>query len=81
MADAFQATLARLRGDGVSIRPLPIAGLLGDLAEAATKVMTFEGARVHEQPFLPAVYLANVFGPPPPTVTVLRTPRSQARWC
>ena len=49
MAAAFQDALTLLRGAGVSIRPVDIAGMLGKLDEAGTTVMFYEGARFHEQ--------------------------------
>jgi Asp-tRNA(Asn)/Glu-tRNA(Gln) amidotransferase A subunit family amidase len=51
MAAAFQNTLSLLRGAGVSIRPVNIAGMLGKLFDASNTVMFYEGARFHEQRF------------------------------
>lgn len=49
MAAAFQNALRLLRGAGVSVRPVNIAGMLGKLADASNTVMFYEGARFHEQ--------------------------------
>ena len=51
MATRFEAALARLRGAGLSIRPIDIADMLVKLDAAATTVMFYEGARFHEQRF------------------------------
>jgi len=51
MAVAFQHALSRLRGAGVSIRAIDIAGMLVKLNEAQGTVMFYEGARFHEQRF------------------------------
>jgi len=51
MAAAFQQALARLRGAGVSIRSVDIAGMLDRLNAAQRTVMFYEGARFHEQRF------------------------------
>jgi Asp-tRNA(Asn)/Glu-tRNA(Gln) amidotransferase A subunit family amidase len=51
MTAAFQHALARLRGAGVSIRSVDIAGLLDRLNDAQRIVMFYEGARFHEQRF------------------------------
>jgi len=48
MAAAFQKALDILRGAGVSIRSLDIAGMLASLADAAHIVMCYEGARFHQ---------------------------------
>jgi Asp-tRNA(Asn)/Glu-tRNA(Gln) amidotransferase A subunit family amidase len=49
MADAFQSALSRLRGSGVSIKPIDIAPVLTQLVEAQRTVMYYEGAQFHEQ--------------------------------
>ena len=49
MAKTFQETLSHLRKAGVRIQSVDIAALLAGLAEAATTVMFYEGARFHEQ--------------------------------
>jgi Asp-tRNA(Asn)/Glu-tRNA(Gln) amidotransferase A subunit family amidase len=51
MASAFAATVTRLRRSGLAIRPLDLAGILGQLASAQRVVMFYEGARFHEQRF------------------------------
>jgi len=51
MASAFQNALSRLRGAGVSIRSIDIAGMLTRLIAAQRTVMFYEGARFHEQRF------------------------------
>jgi Asp-tRNA(Asn)/Glu-tRNA(Gln) amidotransferase A subunit family amidase len=51
MGRAFQASLARLRAGGLTIRPLDIAGILAKLADANLTVMLYEGARFHKQRF------------------------------
>lgn len=51
MAAAFQNALSLLRGGGVSIRSIDIAGMLGKLDDATTTVMFYEGARFHRQRF------------------------------
>lgn len=51
MAVAFQDALSRLRGAGVSIRSVDIAGMLAKLSDAHRTVMFYEGARFHEQRF------------------------------
>ena len=51
MATRFEDALARLRGTGLSIRPIDIADMLVKLDAAATTVMFYEGARFHEQRF------------------------------
>lgn len=48
MAAAFQNTLAALRACGLRIEPLPITPMLRRLADEATLVMFYEGARSHE---------------------------------
>jgi Asp-tRNA(Asn)/Glu-tRNA(Gln) amidotransferase A subunit family amidase len=49
MASAFRDTIARLRKRGLTIKPVAIAPMLKQLAEAASLVMFYEGARFHEQ--------------------------------
>ena len=49
MAAAFQRALARMRGAGISVRPVDIAGMLTRLNGAQRTVMFYEGARFHEQ--------------------------------
>jgi Asp-tRNA(Asn)/Glu-tRNA(Gln) amidotransferase A subunit family amidase len=51
MAAAFHDALGRLRRAGMSIASVEIAGLLARLSEAATTVMFYEGARLHEPRF------------------------------
>jgi Asp-tRNA(Asn)/Glu-tRNA(Gln) amidotransferase A subunit family amidase len=51
MAAAFNNALLRLRGAGVSIRPVNIAEMMGKLVEASNTVMFYEGARFHQQRF------------------------------
>jgi Asp-tRNA(Asn)/Glu-tRNA(Gln) amidotransferase A subunit family amidase len=51
MAAAFQDALARIRGAGVSIQSVDIAGMLARLIDASRIVMFYEGARFHEQRF------------------------------
>jgi amidase len=51
MAAAFQSAVATLRGGGMTIRPIDIAGLLTELHPAALDVEFYEGARFHEQRF------------------------------
>jgi Asp-tRNA(Asn)/Glu-tRNA(Gln) amidotransferase A subunit family amidase len=49
MATAFRSAVMRLRQAGVTIRPLDIAETLATLADANLTVMTYEGARFHQQ--------------------------------
>jgi Asp-tRNA(Asn)/Glu-tRNA(Gln) amidotransferase A subunit family amidase len=49
MAAAFAAALSRLRNAGVAVRALDLAPLLARIDEASDTVMTYEGARFHEQ--------------------------------
>jgi Asp-tRNA(Asn)/Glu-tRNA(Gln) amidotransferase A subunit family amidase len=49
MASAFRDTIARLRKRGLAIKPVAITPMLNQLAEAASLVMSYEGARFHEQ--------------------------------
>jgi Asp-tRNA(Asn)/Glu-tRNA(Gln) amidotransferase A subunit family amidase len=49
MATAFQNALSKLRGAGIRIQSVDIAGMLAELSDAATTVMNYEGARFHEQ--------------------------------
>jgi len=49
MAAAFQSAVMRMRQAGVTIRPLDIAATLATLSEANLTVMTYEGARFHQQ--------------------------------
>ena len=49
MTAAFRKAINVLRGAGVALREINIAGMLGKLADAAHTVMFFEGARFHEQ--------------------------------
>jgi len=49
MAAAFERAVSTLRGAGVSIRSIDIAGMLAELIAAARTVMFYEGARFHEQ--------------------------------
>jgi Asp-tRNA(Asn)/Glu-tRNA(Gln) amidotransferase A subunit family amidase len=51
MATALQATLARLKRSGVTIKSIDIAPMLSRLTEAQTTIATYEGARAHEQRF------------------------------
>jgi Asp-tRNA(Asn)/Glu-tRNA(Gln) amidotransferase A subunit family amidase len=51
MATAVQATLARLKRSGVTIKSIDIAPMLSRLTEAQTTIATYEGARAHEQRF------------------------------
>lgn len=51
MAAAFQDALSRLRGAGVSILSVDIAGMLAKLYDEQRIVMFYEGARFHEQRF------------------------------
>ncbi|HEV3059845.1 MAG TPA: amidase [Vicinamibacterales bacterium] len=51
MAAAFQDALSRLRGAGVSVRSVDIAGMLSRLADAQRIVMFYEGARFHQERF------------------------------
>ena len=51
MADAFRKTVALLRARGLAIEPIPLAPTLDKLVEEASVVMTYEGARFHEQRF------------------------------
>jgi len=51
MADAFRKTVALLRARGLAIEPIALAPTLDKLAEEASVVMTYEGARFHEQRF------------------------------
>lgn len=53
MAEAFRRTIATLRGAGVSIRSIDIAGMLGSLVADARTVMFYEGARFHEKRYKP----------------------------
>jgi Asp-tRNA(Asn)/Glu-tRNA(Gln) amidotransferase A subunit family amidase len=47
MAAALQQTVARLRGAGVSIQPLDLAGMLVELHAVSRVVMAYEAAIVH----------------------------------
>ena len=47
MAAAFTSALARLRGAGLTIRPIDIADALDGLSDANLTVMTYECARLH----------------------------------
>jgi Asp-tRNA(Asn)/Glu-tRNA(Gln) amidotransferase A subunit family amidase len=47
MAAALQQTVARLRGAGVSLQPLDLAGMLVELHAASRVVMAYEAAIVH----------------------------------
>ena len=49
MAAAFQAAVSRLRHAGVATRPLDISGMLARLDAASHTVMSYEGARFHQQ--------------------------------
>lgn len=49
MTAAFRKAINVLRGAGVALREINIAGMLEKLAEAAQTVMFYEGARFHEQ--------------------------------
>ena len=49
MAEAFQASLLKLRRMGVVVRPIDIADRLTDLRAAQRTVMFYEGARFHEE--------------------------------
>jgi Asp-tRNA(Asn)/Glu-tRNA(Gln) amidotransferase A subunit family amidase len=49
MTAAFGKAINVLRGAGVALRPINIAGMLDKLADAAQTVMFYEGARFHEQ--------------------------------
>jgi len=49
MAAAFADAVTRLRRAGQAIRPINLAGMLGQLADAQRVVMFYEGARFHEQ--------------------------------
>jgi Asp-tRNA(Asn)/Glu-tRNA(Gln) amidotransferase A subunit family amidase len=51
MAAAFQTAVSRLRSAGATVRSIDIAGMLAELSEAATTVMSYEAARFHEQRF------------------------------
>jgi len=51
MTAAFRTTVERLRGAGLSIRRIDIAGMLTTLNDAQRTISTYEGARVHEQRF------------------------------
>jgi Asp-tRNA(Asn)/Glu-tRNA(Gln) amidotransferase A subunit family amidase len=51
MAAGFRDALKVLRAAGVSVRAVNISGMLERLADAATRVMFYEGARFHEQRF------------------------------
>jgi len=51
MTAAFQKTVERLRGTGVAIRTIDIAGMLARLNDAQRTIMFYEGARFHEQRF------------------------------
>lgn len=51
MKEQFEKAVSHLREAGVSLRSIDIAGMLGDLADAANTVMFYEGARFHEQRF------------------------------
>ena len=51
MAAAFRETIARLRSRGMSVKPVPIAPMLNQLAEEASVVEFYEGARFHQQRF------------------------------
>jgi len=51
MTAAFQKTVERLRGAGVPIRTIDIAGMLAKLNDAQRTIMFYEGARFHAQRF------------------------------
>lgn len=51
MAAAFRTALQRLRGAGIRIDSVDIAGLLAPINEAQRTVMFYEGARFHEARF------------------------------
>jgi Asp-tRNA(Asn)/Glu-tRNA(Gln) amidotransferase A subunit family amidase len=51
MAAAFQNALVRLRGAGLPIRMIDIAGMLAKLTDASRTIEFYEGARFHEQRF------------------------------
>jgi Asp-tRNA(Asn)/Glu-tRNA(Gln) amidotransferase A subunit family amidase len=51
MMAAFQYAQSKLRGAGVSIRPVDISAMLSKLAEASDTVMFYEGARFHQERF------------------------------
>jgi Asp-tRNA(Asn)/Glu-tRNA(Gln) amidotransferase A subunit family amidase len=51
MGAAFHSAIATLRDAGISVRPLDIAPMLAELAEAANTVLFYEGARLHQQRF------------------------------
>jgi Asp-tRNA(Asn)/Glu-tRNA(Gln) amidotransferase A subunit family amidase len=49
MAAAFQSALSALRRAGVAVRPLDLAAMLSQMAEAGRTVMFYEGARIHRE--------------------------------
>jgi Asp-tRNA(Asn)/Glu-tRNA(Gln) amidotransferase A subunit family amidase len=51
MAATFRETIALLRKRGLAIEPVPIAPMIDKLVEETRIVMTYEGARFHEQRF------------------------------
>lgn len=51
MESAFRSALAVLREAGISIQSVKITPMLDELHEASSLVMTYEGARIHEQRF------------------------------
>jgi Asp-tRNA(Asn)/Glu-tRNA(Gln) amidotransferase A subunit family amidase len=51
MATAFHEAVSRLRKRGLTVKPVPIAPMLGQLAEEARVLEFYEGARFHERRF------------------------------
>jgi Asp-tRNA(Asn)/Glu-tRNA(Gln) amidotransferase A subunit family amidase len=51
MAAAFREAVSLLRNRGLTVEPVPITPTVVKLAEEASVVMTYEGARYHEERF------------------------------